>query len=94
MSDQQLDPRADLKARVKEILTEFVEDSDKLVDKLINAGSGVLEAHEQNLENCPWIEPRKVVLALAEELRHQQQPPDRLNTKQFKADVKNYYTLL
>jgi uncharacterized lipoprotein YddW (UPF0748 family) len=94
MSDQQLDPRADLKARVKRILTEFVEDSDDMIDTLIRAGSGVLEAHEQNLESQPWLEPKKVVLALAEELLHQTQPPERLNTKQFKADVKNYYTLL
>jgi hypothetical protein len=67
---------------------------DKKLLTLAKSGPGVLPAQISNHEDKPYLEARKVVLALLRDFEREQQPPNFLNTKAFKAEVSNYYALI
>jgi hypothetical protein len=90
-SPSEQDTYDDLMAKVNSLFHEFQTKLETKVLRLAKSGSGVLGAHNVKRD---WLEPRKVMLALLADFTHEEQPPQNLNTKQFKVDVINYYTLL
>lgn len=77
---------ADIKAKVKELLQQFVDSSDVYVDKL--AQCGIIYDHTCNSSN--YRVPEKIVCALAAELEFK----FRSNRRGDLIDVKNYQYFL
>ena len=84
----------DLLSKVHSNWHSMTLEIDKKLLTLAKSGSGVLPAHIRNNEDKPYLEARKVVLALLIDFEREQQPPNFLNTKAFKAEVSNYYALI
>jgi len=87
---------ADLLEKVQDILHDLTKQVDDKLDTLAKSGSGILQERQKELEDgtADYLLPRKIVLALLQDFTFQAQPPTHRNTQEFKAEVKNYYTLM
>ena len=80
--------RADLEAKIKEIVDDMVGSVKNRTGHLISSGSGVLGAHAQN--NCNYVVPKAVAFAIMRDYLQ----PRALLSKEEKSLYKNYLILL
>ena len=84
--------RADLEARVRELMTYVIEHAMKKLDNLIGSGSGILQDHIN--APGPFKTPRDFVVAYCDDLKWQHSPIAPNQTREWKKRVKNYYLLM
>ena len=85
----------DLKARVRELMTDAVEHAMAKLDTLVTSGSGVVQDHiDMTRDRGPWVTPRNFVVAYCDDLKWQHSPIKPNQTRAWKRTIKNYSMLM
>ena len=82
----------DLKARVRELMTDAVEHAMAKLDTLVTSGSGVVQDHIN--APGPWTTPRDFIIAYCDDLKWQHSPIAPNQTRAWKRTIKNYSMLM